>query len=341
MNKHIPLIILLISAFHFSALSQNSPSSLAGKVICVDPGHGGTATTDPFRVGPSGEREEWVNLRVSLLLKELLEEKGATVVMTRMGDENIGLAERVEIVRKHSADLFLSIHHNATADPRVNFPIIYFHGNASENQAGVALGKEIARGLVREMYHGETPVSLVSDHTIFSKSGTAVLRGTYGIPAVLAEASFFTNPEEELRLRQEDHNRREAQAYLQALEAFFDRPIPPILEKNSLVSLPRFRTFQEAERMSETALMWHQDYQQGLELMESQETLDQAYELFTRSARSFPDSYVAGECHKHRAEILNKLGKPTEAEAAALRAAEFFVETKKDQRNLHDLRENN
>ena len=42
---------------------------LAGRVVCIDPGHGGTAATDSYRVGPGGEREEWIDLRVARLLQ--------------------------------------------------------------------------------------------------------------------------------------------------------------------------------------------------------------------------------------------------------------------------------
>ena len=38
--------------------STGSAASLAGKTVCVDPGHGGTAATDSYRIGPGGEREE-------------------------------------------------------------------------------------------------------------------------------------------------------------------------------------------------------------------------------------------------------------------------------------------
>src|SRR5690606_31528298 len=108
-----------------------------------------------------------------------------------------------------------SIHHNATADPQVNFPIIYYHGTASENQAGVELGLHLAKTIKKYMYKKKkVPVSLVSDHTIFAGSGLGVLRGTYGMPGVLAEASFFTNPEEENRLKLEKHNYNEALAYV-------------------------------------------------------------------------------------------------------------------------------
>lgn len=321
------LFLLSLFCLTQSVAGQNNGGSLEGKTICLDAGHGGTAKTDSFRKGPAGEREEWINLRVALLLQEMLEGKGAKVIMTRTGDDTISLSRRAKLAKDHNADLFLSIHHNATADKEVNFPIIYFHGYASENRGSVAFAKEIASALIEHMYQGEGPKTIVSDHTIFPKSGAGVLRNTYGIPAVIAEASFFTNPEEEGRLKQVDHNRREALGYLSAIENFFADPVPPILEKNSLVKIPPFHAFQEAERMNDAALNWYRYYLKGKELMQRKdnESLQEALELFTRSARSFPDSYIAKECHENRAILLDKLGKPEEAAIAGIRSKEFYV----------------
>jgi len=318
----------MVGMLPINGVYAQSENPLNGKIICIDPGHGGTAKTDSYRQGPTGEREEWINLRVAFLLKQLLEQKGAQVVMTRTEDVFVPLPDRAKMAVENHADLFLSIHHNATADSAVNFPIIYFHGHASENQAGVALGKAVAKALKEQFYRRETPVSLVSDHTIFASGGASVLRGTYGIPAVLSEASFFTNPTEERLLKDTLHNRQEAQAYLMALESFFAKPRPPILEKNSLVSISPFRAVQEAERMSETAKHWYADYTEGLQLMQQKDTasLHRAYALFTRSARSFPDSYVARQCHHNRAVLLQREGKLAEAAEEEKRANEFYVE---------------
>ncbi|WP_029035509.1 N-acetylmuramoyl-L-alanine amidase [Salinimicrobium terrae] len=321
------LFLLLLIALSFPFYSQSQDSGLAGKTIILDAGHGGTALTDKFRVGPTGEREEWINLRVALILQNLLEARGARVIMSRVSDENVLLSKRAELAKENEADLFLSIHHNATADPEVNFPIIYFHGNTSENKASVLLARKIADALLNNFFEPSTPVSIASDYTIFSNSGTAVLRNTYGIPGVIAEASFFTNPSEEKLLKDPVHNRKEALAYLAAIEAFFKEDRLPILEKNSLVDLPPFDTFQEAERLTEQALSWYQDCKQAKELMKSgnSQNLEKAYDLFTRSARSFPDSFVAAESHMRRAEILYILGKEEQAKIAALRAQEYFA----------------
>lgn len=300
---------------------------LENKVICIDPGHGGTADVDDYRVGPTGEREEWINLRVALILKEMLENRAARVLMTRIEDVQVGLKERAILAVDNNADVFVSIHHNATADRNVNFPIIYYHCNASGNSASVQLGKCLALRLSESLYNNKTPVSLVSDHTIFPNSGTAVLRHSYGIPGVICEASFFTNPEEEQRLKDENYNRQEAEAYLRALEDYFRKKHPPIKRKYSAGKIKPFKVLQESERMDEVAKKWEGDFNKGKELMEkgNPESLQKAYGLFTRSARSFPDSYVARECHLYRAEILAKLGKQKESEEERKRVKEYYV----------------
>ncbi|MDX5422196.1 MAG: N-acetylmuramoyl-L-alanine amidase [Hymenobacteraceae bacterium] len=323
----IGILFLLMSLCVLPAFSQRSKSSLVGKTICLDAGHGGTALTDSYRVGPGGEREEWINLRVALLLQQMLEEKGAKVLMTRLTDENVPFDTRVQLATAHKADVFISVHHNATADPKVNFPIVYYHGYASENKGSVRLGRLLAEQLSKQLYQEKPKATLVSDHAIFPTAGAKVLRDTYGIPGVIAEASFFTNPAEEGRLKQQEHNRQEAMAYVAALEAFFSKSEAPIAAKNSKVTLPPFKVFQEAERVNETAQLWYQDYLRGCELMKQKDmaTLQQAYDLFTRSVRSFPDSYVAVACHRNRAMLLRKMGKQAEARQEKKRAKEFYV----------------
>ena len=322
MPRYLTALLLLFSACMTTATEDSSV--FADKIICLDAGHGGTADTDAYRVGPSGEREEWINLRVAKQLATLLEAQGATVVMTRTSDTTVSLDERAALAVDQQADVFLSIHHNATADSSVNFPIVYYHGNASENQASVALGQQVTQQLRAALFHDSVPVSLASDHTIFPERGTAVLRGTYGIPAVIGEATFFTNPSEEERLKTESYNQREAQAYLQALEIFFSNDIPEVVEKYSTVHLPPFAALQEAERMRPEARLWRQDIQRGKELYE-QQAWEEAYEYFTRSARSFPDSYLAQEAHRYRANILEALDSLDAAKVARQRANEYYV----------------
>lgn len=330
-----------------SASDKNLPDlagDLRGFVIVVDPGHGGTAETDTFRVGPGGEREEWINLRVSLMLRDLLTQAGATVYLTRTEDVHVELAARADLARDRAADVFVSVHHNATADASVNFPIFYFHGNAGENRASVLLGRYLAREIREAMFDAGTPVSLVSDHTIFPTRGARVLRDTYGIPAILAEASFFTNPEEEARLKTESWNRVEAEALFRGIRSFLLSNDP-----GRAVVLPRFSTgqvqplavFEQADRMRPEALEWKSAVAEARALLDSalvsmpqpahpdaetRKLLEQALARATLSVRAFPDSYVAAEAHALRAEIFSLLGRAAEADDTARRIREFFVE---------------
>jgi len=324
MRMFLVIVSCLIGA---TVATAQVDDPLAGRTICIDPGHGGTADTDFYRVGPTGEREEWIDLRVALLLRDMLEERGAKVVMTRTEDVAVALQDRATLAVENDADAFVSIHHNATADPEANFPVVYFHGAASENQAGVALGRALAAALAEALFDGRTEVSLVSDHAIFPTAGAAVLRHSYGIPSVIGEASFFTNAEEEERLRNEEYNRREAEAYVAALASFFSHPTPPILDKGSLVTIEPFEVLEEDDRTRPIALKWKENWRAGLAAQEvgTPEALAEALDLFTLSAQSFPDSWVAGDCHARRAQILEALGNSEEAAVERTRSREHYV----------------
>lgn len=306
--------------------NANNKNPLAGKVVCIDPGHGGTAETDSFRVGPTGEREEWINLRVALELAELLKRNDAGVILTRTVDTAVALSARAERAVAQRADVFISIHHNATADSSVNFPIIYFHGNASENQAGVRLGKDIARQFQKMLYDAAVPASVVSDFVIFPTDGASVLRNSYGIPGVIGEASFFSNPLEEQRLKNVEYNRKEARAYFLALKDYFSQPASGILPRHSRIKIPPFEVFQEADRMDSVAVHWQEDYIKGRDLAASDnpDSLTAAEKFLARSVKSFPDSWLARSAHLTRSEIFNKLGRSAEADTALKRVEEFY-----------------
>lgn len=323
----VVFLVLVVGCHGEKGPEEGGDNVLTGKVICIDPGHGGTAETDHFRVGPTGEREEWINLRVALMLREMLEERGARVVMTRTEDVFVELSARAQLAVENDADVFVSIHHNGTADKRVNFPIIYFHGTASKNKAGVALGRLLGRNLRKALFDADTPVNLVSDRVIFPEKGANVLRNTYGIPAVIGEASFFSNAEEEQRLKDPEANRAEAEAYLETMEEFFSGEIPAIDDKAPEDDFPVLPVLEEAARMEEEALSWYRLFAKGRELMNGsdQASLEDALDFFTRSATAFPDSSVAQQCHRYRTAILALLGREAEAKIEGRRAEEHFV----------------
>jgi len=328
MTRTFVLLLLSFTALQVSA-QQSAEDALLNKTICVDPGHGGTAATDHYRQGINGEREEWVNLRVALLLKKKLEAKGAKVILTRDTDVFVKLEDRAAMAISQKADLLISIHHNATADTAVNFPIIYFHGASSENLAGVAFGKSLAAAFEKYFYRRPVPKSLLSDYVIFPSKGSSVLRNSYGIPGVLAEASFFTNPSEEQRLKQPSYNEAEAQTYLLGIQAYFMQKTTEIKPEKVPQSIPPFPVLEEAQRTNSIARNWLNDYQEGRKLSLKNDTasLKAAFELFKRSATSFPDSYVSAQCHEQMAVLLRKMKQDDEARIEERRTEEFFIPT--------------
>ena len=124
--KYLLVIFLTILISDCGAPKYGDELPLAGITLTIDPGHGNTEAYDSIRIGPSGEREEWINLRVALILRNLLREAGARVVMTRDTDRDVNLDGRAMIAKINNSDLFISIHHNGTLnDSALDFPLIY------------------------------------------------------------------------------------------------------------------------------------------------------------------------------------------------------------------------
>jgi N-acetylmuramoyl-L-alanine amidase len=107
---------LILSLRHPPNLNNaqlRSAEPLLGTTIVLDPGHGGEETGS---VGPTGYPEKAVNLVVSNLLKQALEQKGARVLMTRTDDRDVTLRDRMDFIANAEPTLALSIHYNALPD---------------------------------------------------------------------------------------------------------------------------------------------------------------------------------------------------------------------------------
>lgn len=104
---------LVLSLRHPPQLTATA-GPLSGTTILLDPGHG--SENDLGARGPNGYPEKDVNLVVSNLLRTALEARGATVVMTREGDEDLFPRDRVDIINQVEPTLALSIHYNALPD---------------------------------------------------------------------------------------------------------------------------------------------------------------------------------------------------------------------------------
>jgi len=206
--------------------------------IVIDPGHGGH---DTGTLGPTGLEEKEVVLDVGLKLRKLLERNtGCEVVMTRSDDTFIPLEERTAIANEKGADLFISIHANASPDQSARGIETYYlnftsspdalevaaRENASSQEAvhqlqdlikKIAMTEKIeesqdfARQVQREVYTRVTKVSGAQRDRGIKKAPFVVLIGA-NMPSVLAEISFLTNPRDEHLLRRSDYREKIAYA---------------------------------------------------------------------------------------------------------------------------------
>lgn len=209
-----------------SMLVEDQP--LKGFSITIDPGHGNTEAYDSFRIGPTGEREEWVNLRVAKILSKKLTRAGADVLMTRTKDRDVSLGGRATLAKRHKSDLFVSIHHNGSVnDPSMDLPIVYFFGSADLNPASVDFARILIDSMRAEMtFEQQEAGAVYSDHLIYG-SGTSVLRNTVdAMPGVIGEGGFFTHPAGEGRLKHKEYNKLEAEVYFKAILDYFERGLP-------------------------------------------------------------------------------------------------------------------
>lgn len=219
--------------------------------IAIDPGHGGE---DPGAIGKRGTLEKNVTLAVSRRLARLIAaEPGMRVLLTRDGDFFVPLATRVEKARRVQADLFVSIHADAWVKPDARGSSVFAlseRGATStaaawlarrENDAdligGVNLGQhdaQLARVLLDLSTTAQINDSLRLGAAVLrelervnrlhkprvEQAGFAVLKAP-DIPSILIETAFISNPDEELRLKDEDYQNTMAQAILAGIERHF------------------------------------------------------------------------------------------------------------------------
>lgn len=175
--------------------------------ICIDPGHGGA---DPGAIGTSPTQnleEKTFNLRVSLLLRGELANAGHTVIMTRQQDAFVRLEDRATVANQADADLFVSIHANAAANPGPEgMEVFCFPGSVR--------GREAAERVLDSML-AEFPGHR---NRGVKEANFAVLRLS-GMPAILVECEFLTNPEQLEFLADADNQRRLAAAIARAVPA--------------------------------------------------------------------------------------------------------------------------
>ncbi len=246
--------ILLPEPKRKEAVETESPAApVKRKIIVLDPGHGGEA---PGAVGRGRTQEKDVVLSIAKMTREILNKKpGYRALLTRDGDYYVSFRKRMQTARDNNADLFVSIHADASRSRRVCGSSVYtlsLRGASSEAARLLAKNENLA-DIIGGSPAGESadesdPIVLNMFQTNSinrSKSyaeiliqhlndvGTVKFRRIQEapflvlklpeIPSVLVETAFISNPAEEKLLRNKRHQRKLAQALASAIEEF----LPP------------------------------------------------------------------------------------------------------------------
>ncbi|MFD2672436.1 N-acetylmuramoyl-L-alanine amidase CwlD [Marinicrinis sediminis] len=218
-------LLIVIMSYQFPSMDTWNHWSLplSGKVIVIDPGHGGP---DGGATSQDGVKEAEVNLEISLRLRDYLQQAGALVILTRETDTDLAdenppgtrkrqdLMRRVEIITKHQADFFISVHLNSIASSRWSGAQTFYASKNSE-------GKRLALAIQDELKH-----QLSNTTREAHSADTKYILHSHPIPGVIVEAGFLSNPEEARRLSETAYQNRIAAAIYQGTLRYASGDIP-------------------------------------------------------------------------------------------------------------------
>lgn len=170
-------------------VSGDAKSALKGKIICLDPGHGGTDVGAIGHVKGKDVYEKDITLSIALPLRDMLKSAGAKVVMTRSADKDVygpwaaatpELQARCDVANEAHADVFISIHIDSFANGSVDGTTAYYTAKSSKDL------------LLAQMMHQATLTSLaIPDRGV--KSNYFYVNEHTAMPSVLMEMGFITN----------------------------------------------------------------------------------------------------------------------------------------------------
>ncbi len=192
-------------------------TGLAGKVIVIDPGHGGN---DSGAIGPTGVMEKTVTLNIALRLQKLLEAEGATVYMTRSTDTEVSpkganasdieeLQARCDVANNHDADIFISIHNDSFTNGAAKGTTGYYYSRGSAKSRDLA--DKVRSGVIDQ----------IGTQSRGTQSCNFYVVKHTAMPATLVEVAFISNPEEEKLLNSADGAQKAAQGIADGIADYF------------------------------------------------------------------------------------------------------------------------
>lgn len=200
---------------------------LSSKVICIDPGHQAHANSNRRSIDSgsgtkgilSGVPEYQITLAISFKLKDLLEKKGAKVVMTReINEVDISNIERAEIANRAKADLFVRIHADGNTNPSLNGISVTYPARDQRTKK-IYIESERAAQVVLD----ELPATTGAMKNKASARKDIVGFNWAKVPAILVETGYLTNPREDELLNTDDYQWKVAQGICNGILRFFSR----------------------------------------------------------------------------------------------------------------------
>ncbi|WP_061746084.1 GBS Bsp-like repeat-containing protein [Streptococcus suis] len=199
----------------------STPSVQRSYTVYIDPGHGGRDSGASY----GGVHEKNLALSVSNKLRENLLKYGINVLMTRTGDYDVDFkTERSRMTNASNADLFISIHFNATGAGVSNATGIETYWYQYDPEYQPKINKEMHNNPTRlaesEILANKVQESLIKETGAVNRGVRretfAVLRET-AIPAILVELGFMDNPSELQVIKQDSYHTRLAKALAQGV----------------------------------------------------------------------------------------------------------------------------
>lgn len=187
---------------------------LKGKVIVIDPGHGGS---DPGAIGAAGTREKDITLAISKRVKEYLEDEGAKVYMTRTTDVDVygpnasdrdELQARVDVGERNNADVFLSLHINSSVNKDIGGFSTYYYPKTNND---LRLAQNVQKKLADNFGVDDLGVRQANFYVVKRIS----------MPAILVEMCFISNPKEEKLMAGSWFQKKTARLIVEGVEQYF------------------------------------------------------------------------------------------------------------------------
>ncbi len=236
--------ILLFSILLVSISFAQPPNNLNGLKICIDPGHGGHSSNDrpPVFVDiPFWESDG--NFAKALLLKPLLENRGATVILTRNTNEypndsnEPSLSARYTVANSNNVNWFHSIHSNALGgtNTSTNYSLVLVKEVIATRQPAFPQAVTMANGIYNNIraklrtgaWAGNILPGVALDYSFYGGANggfnLGVLNGLI-MPGELSEGSFHDNYNEVSRLMNNDYRKTEAYGILNAFVEYYKIP---------------------------------------------------------------------------------------------------------------------